>query len=731
MSFKLKKINVEAMLLILQPVFFLLTLYNGLKNEDIGNIPGVILAGLIFGVMFFKTVSVLNPDFRSAEGIIFLLGPFFLFLLTFIESDLIGINFNSNFFWIVFFAVYLLSGAVLFIKNNKNKLNKTELYAVSLCAPFLIFSLLVNFVANGIAYSPDSYGYFDMSKFIFNDFGLVSVTWQYMEFTDYGISFPYLFPALIAVFNFFTGFGMFSGTVINIIAVLFSFYYILKISFRLAQSAIPGLMVSALLFFSPEYLGEVFNARAVPLSLLCVLLILNIISRSEFLNKKTLFFIGLFSGAGMVIRFDFFVVPALMGVIFIFLLKKNVFKLLPFYIFGILVFTAPWIIYSLVHFGTLWISDNSGTLFLVTPQIPQRFFIPDEIVPTLFNDPAAWFLSRQNIIMRGFAGFLSMLTRPFEFFMLLIAAAAGILSKGAAREIPVKNFKMITIFTVLIYSAKTLAVILVGYGDLRYHAETLAIVSLVLLCAGYTAFKNRKVWIYFTALLFSVLVMTNLQPALMRNNIEPKLLEAFINTAAVTPDFETLEIERILTEDSGAENARDIRLFYIGGRIFRDPYVLGAYTDLKSYARISNIDEDRLLYLMKNYIKPDYIYASENEQQWVDILRENYFITLISETPPLYGIKELKQLGENGIRANSLSNSDWNNGIGILYPSVIIFRNTETNRKKLENARRFETGGFYADITYLDFDDYWIYAEFARNTELEPFAYPNEITIIY
>jgi len=715
------------MLIILQPAFFLLTIYNELKTVEMGDAVGTVFTGLCLGLMFLKLCKNLNPDFSSAEGSIFLLSPPVLFLLASITS-------GSNFIWITFLFIYLISGAVLFIKNNPNGLNKTELYVISLCVPFLILSLMINFVTRGIAYSPDSYGYYNMSRKIFSDFGYVSVIRQYVEFTDYGISFPYLFPMIVAIFNHFTGFGMLSGTCINIIAALVSLYYILKISSKLTTSVIPGLIVSVVFVLNSDYLGEMISARAVPLSMLCALLIINIIPCSEMPNRKELFLAGLFAGAGMVIRFDFIVISGLLGVILLFIYKKNIFKFVPFYCLGLLVFTAPWILYSLAHFNKLWISDNNGTLFLITPLLPQRFFTPDEVVPDIFSNPGAWIISRQNIIIRGLAGFFSIITRPVELIMLLGIAGTGILSRSKFPnnrknyEKPVKSFRLLFIFTILIYIMKTMAIIMVGYGDLRYHTEALIIVSLIILCAIYGSLANHKVWIYFTILIFSISVMNNMQPA-FKDTIQPKLLNAFINTEIITPDSETKEIEKILMEDGGFPDNGEIRLFYVDSDPYR-PYSLGAYTGIKAYARITNINEERLLYLVKNYIDPNYIYLPEGEKKWLHILREHYLINIISEKPPLYNIAALKELDDNFIRLSSISDANWNNGVD-QKSSTMLFRNTVVHRMKLENAVGFEINGIYAEIENIsEFSDDWIYVKFKSDIDLAPFAYPNEIKIL-
>jgi len=736
---------VSSLFVIFHPAFFLLTIYNELKQKEMGNLFGVVFIGICLGIVLYKLGEKLNPHFKSAAGVIFLITPLILFLLTFFFKEC-----NTNFFWIVFTFIYVVSGAVLFVKNNPDGLNKTELCVISLCVPFLILALIINFVNRGINYSPDSYGYYDISRSIFSNFGFVNVTRQYIEFTDYGISFPYLFPALISVFDFFTGFGILSGTCINIIATLFSLYYMSKISSRLTESAIPGLIIALILFFSPDFLSEMINSRAVPLSILCALLIINALtsySGSGKPGKLQLFLAGVFAGAGMVIRFDFLAVAGLLGVILLFVYNKKMFKFVPFYVFGLLVFTTPWILYSIIHFNKIWISDNGGTLFLINAMLPQRFFIPTEVVPDIFSDPKKWITSHQTIVMNGLSGFFSIITRPVELVMLLGIAATGILSKikfsddneidetSETNEIyeekkkSNKRFKLLFILTIVVYCIKTFAVIMVGYADLRYHMEAMTILSLIILCAIYRSLDTRKIWICFTVVVFSMSVIVNLQP-MFKDSIQPKLLNAFINTAAITPDDETLAIEKVLKEATGEESADGFRLFYVDTNPY-NAYKLGAYTKIKTYARISNINEERLLYLMKNYIKPEYIYLPPAESTWLHFLSEHFIMNMLSETPPIYTAAELSPLGDDCIRLSSTADSNWDRGISTSYSSLFLVRNSKENRAKLKDAVALESGGAYAGIEEMIYkDDNWIHVRCVADIDTSTFVYPNEIKIM-
>jgi len=728
-----------TLMVFLQPACILLSVCNRFRSEELGNLSGVFFTGLCLGFLYYRLYKKLKISFNSKEGILFLISPGVLFLLTFIESELLAVNFNSIFFWLFFCFFYVIMGAVLFLKSHSSDIeiekveNKTEFYIAALGASFFVLLLFISLFSMGIAYSPDSYSYYDISRSVFSKFGSVGTIRQYVELTDYGISFPYLFPMLIAVFDFFTGFGIFSGTCVNIIATLVSFYYILKISAGLTKSAIPGLITAAVLLVNPDYLWEMISARAVPLSLLCVILILNIVtSNLSSLKKRHLFLIGMFAGAGMVVRFDFLAISFLIGVILIFVFRKNLFRTIPFYILGLLVFTSPWIAYSFIHFGKLWISDNGGTIFLMSPQNPQRFFTPDEVVPTFFTDWKEWFMGRQNIVMRNLTGVLSIVSRPLNALVLLGMAGAGILAKTNNEK--EKNYAILLWVTVLIYFLKTMLIAGVGYGDLRYHAETMVILSLMILCGIYRLYADKKVWAGFLALIFFAASVNHFQPAL--NNSVLKSSEPVINIAAVTPTPEITAMEKFLTEYAGPEYKNEIRLFFIGNYVNNNygnfPYAFGAYTGIKSYSDIRNINEERLLYLIENHIKPNIIYAGPESNKWIDFLSDNYLLNPISEVFPLYKITARND-GANVIYAYRLTDNNWRGGVGIAAPSknIILFKNTEINTEKLKNAKGLKSGEIYMNIAKITETDDWIHV-ICEPTDagLERFAYPNEIMIV-
>jgi hypothetical protein len=665
-----------ALLIVLQPAFLLLAIRENFRPFEMGNTFGTFFAGVLLGCLLLALYRKLNLQIvmNSYLGMSFLTSPCVFYILILVNE-----KFNFALFWLVFIFVYLIMGAAIYIRSYQEIQDKTDLYIPCLLVVFLLLALMVNFISRGAAYSPDSYSYYDMSKEMFRSFGSVNTIRQYIYYTELGISFPYLFPMLIAVVNTLTGFSIYSGNIINLVAALISVYLLVNISRRLTLSAYPGLIASALMLFNPDYLSELMSARAVPLSVLCVLLILNIVVHSEELavvpksialpvlklklpSEKTkehlsgqqknmlarlgvrlknllkkrcigcdLFLIGLFAGAGVVIRFDFLAIAGLVGVILVivFVIKKDIFKTIPFYALGLLVFTLPWMVYSITNFQTLWISDNSGTLFMLHPAIPLRAFMPDEVIPSFFTDPGTWFASRQITIINRLSQLVHMITRPVEMVVLLGITAVGIVSINTRNSNghETKGLTALVICIVVIYIAKSIAIYLVGYSDMRYHAETIVVVFFTILCKYCVKNAKPMIWSGFAVLVCFVSLTANVQPII--NGLSPRLTVPFVDTERVLPLEATLELEELLMAHGQHENGRDVRLLAMSGiNIFE----FGAHSNILSFAPPEQLNDARLLYVVENFIRPNYIYTDDESSRWVVTLSMYYHLDRVGDS---------------------------------------------------------------------------------------------------
>lgn len=378
-----------SILLMLQPAFFLAGLFGMLETEGNGSLPGVLLLGLLLGGLFLHALH--RSHVKLGSGLltfVFLLLPLLLSLSFF--SRVV----SSLFFWCMFLVVYILLGLLLLFLNNK--IQKSDTVAALFLAGFAVAALFLYCVVNYALFSPDSYSFYEMSKTVFSDFGRVSTIRQYVLFTDYGISFPYFYPLLIAVTNFLTGFGMYSGVIVNLAAAIATLFFLLRLSKRLSGSYLPGSLVAVMIFLNSYYMQELLAARAVPLAIVCLLIIADRLVKMPACTKIDYLIAGIAAGAGMVIRFDFMVCAGFAGLLILLFSKRQ--RILKAFLYGLgaLICMSPWLLYSILRFGKLWISDNGGTFLLTRPYIPQRFFLPSETVPDLFSNPSLWLEGLSN-----------------------------------------------------------------------------------------------------------------------------------------------------------------------------------------------------------------------------------------------------------------------------------------------------------------------------------------------
>ena len=189
----------------------------------------------------------------------------------------------------VFFAA--LTGLTLLALARQRSLDAITLGTALLLCWFCCYCAL-----SPLCLSPDSYSYYEMAKTLFSDFGRVSTIRQYVQFTDYGISFPYLYPLLLAVTDVLTGWGMYCGVLVNIVASLLAALLFLPLSRQVCGTRWPGLMAATALLTNRKYLSEVLSGRAIPVAVLCVVALLCLLSRSHRWSRKNLFLAGLLAG---------------------------------------------------------------------------------------------------------------------------------------------------------------------------------------------------------------------------------------------------------------------------------------------------------------------------------------------------------------------------------------------------------------------------------------------------
>ena len=277
------------------------------------------------------------------------------------------------------------SGVCVFVREN--------LISLFLIICGLTIGLVV-IAKNYSCFGMDTFSYYDISKTFFNEFGKVSTIRQYVIDSDYNCSFPYLYPLCIFIVDSITGLGLYSGVAFNILIMLLTMVVLCIISMRYTGKLFCSAVVGFLLFTSYDYLDGVFMGASLPLAFflfaICAFIISDLFLNQEFSIKKLLV-LGFVAGLNVVNRFDeisflVYLIPA----VFVSVPKGRRILSCSIYSLSAIIPVLPWSIYSLSHFGTLFASDNNGTILLVDALPPNRVILPGQFVADIFNSPLLW-----------------------------------------------------------------------------------------------------------------------------------------------------------------------------------------------------------------------------------------------------------------------------------------------------------------------------------------------------
>lgn len=539
---------------------------------------------------------------------------------------------NSTNIYCIFFIVFAILLFIGFIYEIEDTSKKVCVTVVMLCMMFAVEYSLYTYDL----FSPDSFSYYDISKTIFSDFYHVSTQRQYVYDTDLGISFPYLYPLFMAIFNAFTGLEIYSGTVFNIIIACFSCYLLYKISTKHFGNPFVGTVAAVFLMTNKPYLTEMRVARSVPLAVFCILILAYFILDLPKISFKSCLLAGLGAGGAMVCRFDALVAAGMCGLALLIFAKKGTkIKCCIFYAAGILILTLPWILFSLINFGSIFISDNSGTIFMPTPLIPQKYYSTGYVPTTMFNNFDYWYKMLFDYKLKYVWEYgLSKCLSATSLYVLLLFDVSIVLgfTRGLKFKEYVKSNKKTLIaagFAILTYLAKTFAIVIVGFCDDRYHSETwlmvimfltAVFVSIVTFSTGAdkshkTNRKKAKLGTSFLSaavtLVAVITIVCTVNEYEMLKTYTPYIMyEGYLTTPA-----EPAAIKQAVT----AKKADPI-VFYSGTQ--GNPFSVGAYTGIKTYTppKVQANDTAAVFEITDNYIHPDYVVCTPDEmkQDFID-----------------------------------------------------------------------------------------------------------------
>lgn len=635
----LASLNVKEILLYISITLmpaFVLTSFQAYNDTHIFIISSVFF-GIILGIVALLLCRFLIPNALKGNYI-----PKILSMLTpavLLFSFNVDLQ-NSTMFYCVFFIAFFVMLYFAFVFPLKD-------VGKHVCAAIILLSMLFAVEYSLFVYdlfSPDSFSYYDISNTIFSNFYNVATQRQYIVDTELGISFPYLFPTLTAVFNIFIGLKIYAGTILNVVVACISALMLYKISTKHFHNPYAGTIAAVFMLTNDPYLTEMRVARSVPLTVLFILVLIYYILDLPKLSTKACVLAGVGAGAAMVCRFDAFIAAGLcLVVIFIFSCKGGRIKSSLKYAGGLIIPTAPWIIFSLVNFGKLWISDNGGTMWMITPSVPQRYYSSSYTLPTIFNSFDEWLSALFNYKLNGMLQSAIPKCVPLVVALILIAWAVVMLLrfvKCGQIKLYFRSHKKLIVSAcvcVFIYLAKFCGIWIVGFTDARYHSESFIMLVLFLAAVVYSisAFtksvqkskptrtgnkksKNIKSESVASSAKYaenyektSKSLVVNISTALAcitliaftgSDNIN-RYSPLIMSESYLTKPYAATVIESAVTTKTAAP-----RVFFCHINE-GDPFSFGAYTGIRTFTPpwTKSNDPNALIEITDNYIMPDYV----------------------------------------------------------------------------------------------------------------------------
>lgn len=465
------------------------------------------------------------------------------------------------------------------------------------------------------AFGPDSYSYYLLSRSFPHRFGLVGTVRQYVVPGDYSMSFPYLYPLVCFLFQKVTGLSIYAGAAANLLVALFTVLVLVDVSLRCCGRAWPGQIAAALLLSCTEYQQEVNGARAIPLAVLLSLLIWCALARlfAEGDRRQALA-AGALAGLLAVTRFDGLALLAFAGLA-VLLCRGGRWRGLLGYAAAAAVPMAPWAVYSARHFGVLWATDNAGTAFRVETVIPTAVFLPGESVKTLFNAPGEWFGALRQKIGGVVYGLLAC-SPPATVLLIGTFLALGAVLLMRRRSLGGRERRtLLALGAVLFfYACKTGVYALVGYGDHRYHVETVCVtaaaVFIALEAVGMPAERPRRWAVGCMALCAAAVLATTTNARDLAFRVAYRGGSMPLAQACQPPQW-VEEMKQALLERQVSPDAGVLMLTIGSG----DYEFGGCCPDWKVYVQPANPTWERLEYMLDEYVPAKAIVL---ESGWMD-----------------------------------------------------------------------------------------------------------------
>lgn len=169
------------------------------------------------------------------------------------------ININNLFYLRLLFPTIILFACLVIVKKIFKLIKSAKVYYCDIyngLLTLILFVIILNLVSaiKIPALQFDTWQVYDTSKYTFIDFGKMDMMRQHLVQTPYQMAFPPIFPILMAIFNLFFNFEVFSAVMVNFLVVFLILLYILKIGNYINKIGI-SLLIGSLLLLNPHMIA--------------------------------------------------------------------------------------------------------------------------------------------------------------------------------------------------------------------------------------------------------------------------------------------------------------------------------------------------------------------------------------------------------------------------------------------------------------------------------------------